>query len=99
MTKKEIAAYIDQTLLSPTATEEELVSFVTKAKDFGFASVCINPVYIKKAKEILAGCETKVCTVIDPGRLPAEPLHLPLVLLPLPGGLPGLGDRRRCRRT
>ena len=39
MTKKEIAAYIDQTLLSPTATEEELVSFVTKAKDFGFASV------------------------------------------------------------
>lgn len=65
MTKKEIAAYIDQTLLSPTATEEELVSFVTKAKDFGFASVCINPVYIKKAKEILAGCKTKVCTVID----------------------------------
>ena len=65
MKKNEIAAYIDQTLLAPTATEEELASFVTKAKDFGFASVCINPVYIKKAKELLAGSTTKVCTVID----------------------------------
>ena len=63
MKKNEIAAYIDQTLLAPTATEEELASFVTKAKDFGFASVCINPVYIKKAKELLAGSTTKVCTV------------------------------------
>lgn len=65
MKKNEIAAYIDQTLLAPTATEEELVAFVNKAKDFGFASVCINPVYIKKARELLAGTSTKVCTVID----------------------------------
>ncbi len=65
MTAKEIASYIDQTLLAPTATEEELTAFVTRAKDFGFASVCINPLYIKKAKEILAGTATKVCTVID----------------------------------
>ncbi|MBQ0039013.1 MAG: deoxyribose-phosphate aldolase [Treponema sp.] len=65
MTKTETAAYIDQTLLAPTATEEELIAFVNKSKDYGFASVCINPVYIKKAKELLAGTSTKVCTVID----------------------------------
>ena len=65
MNKKEMASYIDQTLLKPTATEAELVEFAGKAKDFGFASVCINPVFIKKAKELLEGTATKVCTVID----------------------------------
>lgn len=65
MKKSEIASYIDQTLLAPTATEEALVEFVSKAKEYGFASVCINPVYIKKAKELLKGSKTKVCTVID----------------------------------
>ena len=65
MNKKEMASYIDQTLLSPTATEKDLIEFINKSKDFGFASVCINPVFIKKAKELLAGTSTKVCTVID----------------------------------
>lgn len=65
MNKKEIASYIDQTLLSPTATEKDLIEFINKSKDFGFASVCINPVFIKKAKELLACTSTKVCTVID----------------------------------
>lgn len=65
MKKEELAPYIDQTLLSPAATETQLIEFVTRAKDFGFASVCINPVYIRKAKEILKGTSTKVCTVID----------------------------------
>lgn len=65
MNKKEIVSYIDQTLLSPTATEKDLIEFINKSKDFGFASVCINPVFIKKAKELLAGTSTKVCTVID----------------------------------
>lgn len=65
MKKNEIASYIDQTLLSPTATEEEFIEFINKSKNFEFASVCINPIYIKKAKELLEGTKTKICTVID----------------------------------
>lgn len=65
MNKKEIASMIDQTLLSATATKEQVSAFCKEAADFGFASVCINPVYVSLAHEILKGSATKVCTVID----------------------------------
>lgn len=65
MTKQEMASYIDQTLLSPTATEAQLIDFCKTAKEYGFASVCVNLCHVKKASEILEGSATKVCTVID----------------------------------
>lgn len=65
MNKKELASYIDQTLLSPCATGEEVISFCQKAKEYGFASVCINPSFVELASKILKGSATKVCTVID----------------------------------
>lgn len=65
MTKQEMASYIDQTLLSPTATEDQLVEFCRTAKEYEFASVCVNLCHVKKAAEILSGSKTKVCTVID----------------------------------
>lgn len=65
MTKQELANFIDQTLLSQEATEEQVKKFCQQAKEYGFASVCINPVFVSTAAKILSGSQTKVCTVID----------------------------------
>ena len=65
MNRKELAKYIDQTLLSATATEEQVKNFCIQAKEHGFKSVCINPCFVKTASEILKASGTDVCTVID----------------------------------
>ena len=65
MTKNEIAKYIDQTLLSACATEDEIKSFCQNAKDYHFASVCVNPQFVPLCAEILKDSDVKVCTVID----------------------------------
>lgn len=65
MTKKEMASYIDQTLLSADVTKEDIRAFCEKGREYGFMSVCVNTVFVPFAKEILSGSETKVCTVID----------------------------------
>lgn len=64
MDKITLAKHIDHTLLKPDATEEELVKLCAEAKEYHFFSVCINPSNIEKAKELLKGTDTKVCTVV-----------------------------------
>jgi deoxyribose-phosphate aldolase len=60
-----VARMIDHTLLKPDAKKEEIVKLVNEAKQYKFASVCINPVWVKTAAELLADTpEVKVCTVI-----------------------------------
>ena len=56
---------IDQTLLAPAATEEQVAEFCRKALPYGFASVCIQPAFVRTASRLLDGSGTKVCTVID----------------------------------
>ena len=63
MTKQEIAKIIDHTLLKP-AKESQIVSLCQEAKQYGFASVCVNPCHLKLAAKELAGSDFKVCTVI-----------------------------------
>lgn len=65
MTKAELAKYIDQTLLKPQATAEQVSAFIKEAIPYNFASVCINQVYVPLARELLKESSTKVCTVID----------------------------------
>ena len=48
MTKKEIAKIIDHTLLKP-ATTSQIVTLCAEAKQYGFASVCVNPCHVKLA--------------------------------------------------
>lgn len=55
---------IDSTLLAPDAREEQIVALAMEAKSLHFASVCINPCFIKTVKDILDGTDVKVCTVI-----------------------------------
>ena len=64
MDDKEIAKYIDHTNLKADATKEEIKKLCEEAKNFGFASVCINPSNVTYAAEILNGSVVKVCTVI-----------------------------------
>lgn len=61
---KEIAKFIDHTLLKPDATAEQIVELCNEAKKYGFASVCINPTWVSLAYKILRGTEVKICTVI-----------------------------------
>ena len=64
MNKINLAKHIDHTLLKPDAVEAELVKLCEEAREHKFFSVCINPSNIEKAKELLEGTETKVCTVV-----------------------------------
>jgi deoxyribose-phosphate aldolase len=59
-----IARYIDHTLLKPEATRAEIVKLCAEAKKYRFAAVCVNPVFVKTAREQLADSGVKVCTVI-----------------------------------
>lgn len=59
-----IAQYIDHTALKPETTPDQIAKLCAEAKQYGFASVCINPSYVPLAKELLAGSTVKVCTVI-----------------------------------
>lgn len=65
MEKHGLVRIIDQTLLSQTATEEQVREFCEEARPYGFASVCVNPVFVPVAEKILSGSGTAVCTVID----------------------------------
>jgi deoxyribose-phosphate aldolase len=60
-----IVKMIDHTLLKADATREEIIKIIDEAKEYLFASVCINPTWVKTAAELLAETpEVKVCTVI-----------------------------------
>ncbi|MCI8549209.1 MAG: deoxyribose-phosphate aldolase [Lachnospiraceae bacterium] len=63
MKKTEIMKHVDHTLLSQTATWEEIKVICDDAVAYGTASVCIPPSYVKRAKEYL-GDRMAVCTVI-----------------------------------
>ncbi len=58
------ASLIDHTLLKPEASENDIRKLCSEAAEFGFASVCVNPVWVKKASEFLQGSGVPVCTVI-----------------------------------
>jgi len=59
-----LAAIIDHTLLKPDATAVQIEKLCQEARDYSFASVCLNPVYVSLAARLLAGSPVKVCTVI-----------------------------------
>ena len=58
------ASLIDHTLLKPEASEADIRKLCEEAAQFGFASVCVNPAWVKKASGFLKGSGVPVCTVI-----------------------------------
>ena len=59
-----VAKLIAHTLLKPAATRQDIHRLCEEARQYGFFSVCINPVWVSYAKEQLKGSDVKVCTVI-----------------------------------
>ncbi len=63
LTRAELAASIDHTLLRPAATRKEVEALCAEAREHHFASVCIHPVRVALARACLTG-QVPVCTVI-----------------------------------
>ena len=59
-----LASYIDHTLLKADATEAQIRTLCAQAREFHFASVCVNPRWVALCAQELAGSGVKVCTVI-----------------------------------
>jgi len=59
-----IAALIDHTILKPEATRDDVVKICREARQYGFASVCVNPYWVPLVHAELAGSPVKVCTVV-----------------------------------
>ncbi len=60
----DIAKIIDHTLLKPDATLNDVKKLCDEAKQFHFASVCVNPSFVKFCHDELKDTDVKVCTVI-----------------------------------
>lgn len=65
MTSKELAKYIDQSVLKSEFSEVEIRKYVQEGIDFGCATVCINPSSVDIAAEMTQGTDTKICVVCD----------------------------------
>jgi len=59
----DIARLIDHTLLKPEATRAQIETLCREAREHGFATVCVNPVWVRLCAELLRGSESRVCTV------------------------------------
>lgn len=62
--EQNFARMIDHTLLKAEATKEQIEKLCAEAKQFNFASVCVNPTWVKHSSELLQGSDVLVCTVI-----------------------------------
>ena len=58
-----IVRLIDHTLLKSEATPEQVIRLCEEARQYGFASVCVNPIFVPLVVERLAGSESVACTV------------------------------------
>ncbi|WP_445477813.1 deoxyribose-phosphate aldolase [Lysinibacillus irui] len=62
--EQNFARMIDHTLLKAETTKEQIETLCAEAKQFNFASVCVNPTWVKHSSELLQGSDVLVCTVI-----------------------------------
>ncbi len=60
----DLAAYIDHTLLAPAATPDDIDRLCEEARQYGFAAVCVNPVWVRRAVGNLKGSGVEVASVV-----------------------------------
>ncbi|MEA4853959.1 MAG: deoxyribose-phosphate aldolase [Christensenella sp.] len=65
MSVKELASYIDQSVLKPEFTQDDIRKYIQEGIDFGCKTVCINPASLDIAAELTKGTDTKICVVCD----------------------------------
>ena len=61
---KDIASFIDHTLLNPDADSNMIRNLCNEAIKYGFYAVCVNPIHVSLCKEILKGSNVNIATVI-----------------------------------
>ncbi|MEM4766190.1 MAG: deoxyribose-phosphate aldolase [Nitrososphaerota archaeon] len=61
---KQVARAIDHTMLHAYAREDDIRRLCMEAVEYGFAAVCINPIYVPLAYELLRNTDVKVCAAI-----------------------------------
>ncbi|OFI38940.1 deoxyribose-phosphate aldolase [Arthrobacter sp. SW1] len=59
-----IASYIDHTLLKPEASAADVEKVCAEAIEYGFKSVCVNPIWVKTVSKALKGSEVLTCAVV-----------------------------------
>ena len=64
MNNAELAKMIDHTILKANATQSDIEKLCEEAKEYNFASVCVNPYWVHLASDLLKNSTVKVCTVI-----------------------------------
>jgi deoxyribose-phosphate aldolase len=61
---RDLAKIIDHTLLKPEATGEDIDKLCAEARQYGFASVCVNTSWVSRCRDLLRGSGVKVCCVV-----------------------------------
>lgn len=59
-----LTSIIDHTLLAADATSAQIARLCQEAREYSFASVCVNSCRVAQARMLLEGCPVKVCTVV-----------------------------------
>ena len=65
ITTAQFAGYIDQSVLKPEFTVDEIKKYIQEGIDYGCKTVCINPSALNLAKEMTRGTLTEICVVCD----------------------------------
>ncbi len=61
---RDLARYIDHTMLKPDATAAEIDRLCDEAREFGFAAVCVNPTWVRRCAQLLRGSGVRVASVV-----------------------------------
>jgi deoxyribose-phosphate aldolase len=61
---RDLARFIDHTLLRPDATAAEIDRLCSEAREFGFAAVCVNPTWVRRCAQNLRGSSVRVASVV-----------------------------------
>ncbi|MGO2484219.1 deoxyribose-phosphate aldolase [Glutamicibacter ardleyensis] len=64
LSAREIAGYIDHTLLAQSASREQIITICDEAKKYEFKSVCVNPLWVSTVSRELAESNVLTCSVI-----------------------------------
>ena len=65
MTVKELARYIDQSVLKPEFTVDDIKKYSQEGIDFSCATICINPASLPIVAPMVKGTKTGLCVVCD----------------------------------
>jgi len=64
LSRRELAKMIDHTLITPTATKDDVIKLCWEAQKYGLACVVVNPTYVSLARHMLEATDVKVCSTV-----------------------------------